>query len=58
MLLSLIFPIKHIAIRDIGAERFQSISDWLIYSDIIIFAVIFLVMMVIPGHIMNCKSKK
>ena len=58
MLLSLIFPIKHIAIRDIGAEAFQSNSEWLIYSDIIIFAVIFLVMMVIPGHIMNCKSKK
>ena len=58
MLLSLIFPIKHIALKDIGAEAFQSNSEWLIYSDIIIFAVIFLVMMVIPGHIMNCKSKK
>ena len=58
MLLSLIFPIKHIALKNIEEEALQNTSEWLIYSDIIIFAAIFIVMMVIPGHIMNCKSKK
>lgn len=56
MLLSLIFPIKHIVIKNLETEALHSTTDWLIYSDIIIFAVIFLVMMVIPGHIMHKKS--
>ena len=56
MLLSLIFPIKHIVIKNLETEALHSTTDWLIYSDIIIFAVIFLVMMVIPGHIMHKRS--
>lgn len=55
MLLSLIFPIKHIVVKNMEADTLHTSSEWVIYSDIIIFAVIFLVMMVIPGHIMCHK---
>ena len=54
MLLALIFPIKHIAVKNMGSGA----AEWIIYSDIIIFTVIFLVMMVIPGHILNRRYRK
>lgn len=56
MLLSLIFPIKHIVLRDMDADAVRSLGDVLLYSDILIFAAIFLVMMVIPGHILQHRK--
>jgi len=61
VILSLAFPLFHLWIREHGAalrdscgECFEAIA----YSEIIIFAVIFLIMMVIPGHILYNRSKR
>ncbi|MBR7183243.1 MAG: hypothetical protein IKD41_04540 [Alistipes sp.] len=58
MVLSLIFPIKHILVKNMEVHDACCCEEWIIYSDIIIFAVIFLVMMVIPGHIMYYRQTK
>lgn len=58
MFLSLIFPIMHIVLQRMKEDALQELDVATIYSDIIIFAVIFLVMMVIPGHILVNRAKK
>lgn len=58
--LSIIFPIKHLLLREYGSTLRDSgfeHFDALLYSEIIIFAAIFLVMMVIPGHILMKRAK-
>lgn len=61
ILLSLIFPAKHLLLREYGTALQDSGFEYfeaLVYSEIIIFAVIFLVMMVIPGHILHNRAKQ
>lgn len=60
VILSLAFPLFHLwirengaALRDSGIAHFEAI----LYSEIVIFAVIFLIMMVIPGHILYNRAK-
>lgn len=59
--LSLIFPAQRLllrecdtALRDSGFEHIEA----LVYSEIVIFALIFIVMMVIPGHILMKRAKE
>lgn len=61
IILSLIFPAQRLllreygtALRDSGFEHMEA----LVYSEIIIFAVIFFVMMVIPGHILTKRANR
>ncbi|MBR2975904.1 MAG: hypothetical protein IKC57_03575 [Alistipes sp.] len=61
MLLSLIFPAHHLlmreygtTLRDSGFEHFE----YLLYGEIIIFALIFTVMMIVPGHILYNRAKR
>lgn len=61
VMLSLIFPLFHLWIRENGNVLRESCNDCfeaIVYSEIIIFAVIFLIMMVIPGHILYNRSKR
>ena len=58
MLLSLVFPIKQIVTKNMDTTAFGEAAEWIIYSDIIIFALIFLVMMVVPGHIMCHRQRR
>lgn len=61
MVLSLLFPARHLlfdeysaGLRDSGIEQFE----YLLYGEMIIFAVIFIVMMVVPGHILYNRAKR
>lgn len=61
VMLSLIFPLFHLWIRENGHVLRESCNDCfeaIVYSEIIIFAVIFIIMMVIPGHILYNRSKR
>lgn len=59
--LSLFFPIRYMYIEDMGILCFiqqgSIISTYILYSDILWFALIFLVMMVIPGHKLQNRAK-
>lgn len=61
MILSLIIPAWHLLLRRHSATiqecDFEPIEA-ILYADILIFALIFLVMMVIPGHILYNRSKR
>ena len=61
IILSLIFPLHHLwmrengtMLRDSGFEHFE----YLLYGEIIIFALIFTVMMIVPGHILYNRAKR
>ena len=56
MCASLIFPIVYFIIA--RSDSAISISEVWIWGELIVFAAIFLVMMVIPGHILNHKYNK
>ena len=56
MCASLIFPIVYFIIAKSGSA--SAISEIWIWGELIVFALIFLVMMVIPGHILNHKYNK
>lgn len=56
MCASLIFPIVYFIIAKSGST--SAISEVWIWGELIVFALIFLVMMVIPGHILNHKYNK
>lgn len=56
MCASLIFPIVYFIIAKSGSA--SAISEAWIWGELIVFALIFLVMMVIPGHILNHKYNK
>lgn len=56
MCASLIFPIVYFIIAKSGSA--SAISEVWIWGELIVFALIFLVMMVIPGHILNHKYNK
>ena len=61
MLLSLLFPARHLLFRDMGPAILDiSISpiEFVLYIDIAIFALIFIVMMVVPGHILLHRAKR
>lgn len=61
VILSLLIPAWHLLLRrhsaTIQACDFEPIEA-ILYADILIFALIFLVMMVIPGHILYNRSKR
>lgn len=56
MCASLIFPVVYFIIAKSGSA--SAISAAWIWGELIVFALIFLVMMVIPGHILNHKYNK
>ena len=56
MCASLIFPIVYFIIAKSGSA--SAISAAWIWGELIVFALIFLLMMVIPGHILNHKYNK
>lgn len=56
MCASLIFPIVYFIMAKRGSA--SAISEVWIWGELIVFALIFLVMMVIPGHILNHKYNK
>lgn len=56
MCASLIFPIVYFIMAKSGSA--SAISEIWIWGELIVFALIFLVMMVIPGHILNHKYNK
>lgn len=61
VILSLLIPAWHLLLRRHSATiqecDFEPIEA-ILYADILIFALIFLVMMVIPGHILYNRSKR
>ncbi|MBQ5829491.1 MAG: hypothetical protein IIW45_04730 [Alistipes sp.] len=60
VVLSLLFPAGHLLMREYGiALRDSGIAniEAVLYIEIVIFAVIFLIMMVIPGHILYARAK-
>lgn len=56
MCASLIFPIVYFIMTKSGSA--SAISEVWIWGELIVFALIFLLMMVIPGHILNHKYNK
>ena len=56
MCASLIFPIVYFIMAKSGSA--STISEVWIWGELIVFALIFLLMMVIPGHILNHKYNK
>ena len=56
MCVSLIFPIVYFIMAKSGSA--SAISEVWIWGELIVFALIFLLMMVIPGHILNHKYNK
>lgn len=59
MCLSLLFPIRHIIFEHRPAETIgESLNNYVIFSDYIIFALIFTIMMVIPGHVLLNRAKR
>lgn len=56
MCASLIFPIVYFIMAKSGSV--SAISEVWIWGELIVFALIFLLMMVIPGHILNHKYNK
>lgn len=60
VVLSLLFPARHLLMREYGiALRDSGIAniEAVLYIEIVIFALIFLIMMVIPGHILYARAK-
>lgn len=60
VVLSLLFPAWHVIMREYGiALRDSGIAniEAVLYIEIAIFALIFLIMMVIPGHILYARAK-
>lgn len=61
IILSLIFPAHRLLISEYGTALHDSDTECfkaVIFSEIIIFALIFVVMMIIPGHILSKRAKK
>ena len=55
---SILFPVKHwLMIRYVDIDDAALLSEWHC-ADCLLFAAIFLFMMVIPGHILNHKYNK
>ena len=58
MVSSILFPLKHwLMIRFVDLNDIALQSEWM-STDFLLFAAIFLFMMVIPGHILNHKYNK
>lgn len=60
MIFSLLFPIRHLLVREYSIALHESginHIEFLLYGEMIIFAVIFVVMMVVPGHILYNRAK-
>ncbi|MBQ8366170.1 MAG: hypothetical protein IJ442_04680 [Bacteroidaceae bacterium] len=61
IVLSLLIPAGHLLLRKYGAALLSSgiePVEAILYVEILIFALIFVVMMVIPGHILYNRSKR
>ena len=61
VLLSLLIPAGHLLLRKYGTALLSSgiePVEAILYVEILIFALIFVVMMVIPGHILYNRSKR
>lgn len=61
LVLSLLIPASHLLIGQYGAALQESgfrFAEAILYIEIPIFAVIFLIMMVIPGHILYNRAKQ
>lgn len=61
MVLSLLFPARHLLMQEYGEVIYNSgfePIEALLYIEIAIFAVIFVVMMVIPGHILCNRARR
>lgn len=61
IILSLLFPAWHLVMREYGISlRDSGIAHFevILYIEIVIFAAIFLIMMVIPGHILCARAKQ
>lgn len=61
MILSLLFPAYHLLMREHGAALSESgiaNIEAVLYIEIAIFALIFAVMMIIPGHILRSRAKQ
>lgn len=61
LVLSLLIPASHLLIGQYGAALQESgfrFTEAILYIEIPIFAVIFLIMMVIPGHILYNRAKQ
>ena len=55
---SMLFPLKHwLMIRFVDLNDIALQAEWRI-ADCLLFATIFFFMMVIPGHILNCKYNR
>ena len=61
IVMSLLIPACHLVMREYGISfRDSGIAHFeaILYIEIVIFALIFLVMMVIPGHILYARAKQ
>lgn len=61
MILALLFPILHLLIKEYNTTIQNyciEYIEYVLYSEIIIFAIIFTVMMIIPGHILYNRAKR
>lgn len=61
IIMSLLIPACHIVMREYGLTlRDSGIAhvEAILYIEIVIFAAIFLIMMVIPGHILRARAKQ
>ncbi len=56
MCASLIFPI--VIFIKAKSDSIETISEIWIWGELVVFAVIFLFMMVVPGHILNRKYNR
>lgn len=58
MIVSLLLPARHIIVERFISEKIvDSLSSYVIFSDFIIFALVFIIMMIIPGHILTKRAK-
>lgn len=53
MLFSMLVPFGALWLRAVDLRNI-----WLVYSEIPLFAVAFVCMMIIPGHVINCRAKR
>lgn len=61
MILSLLFPARHLLMREYDTSLLDSSIEHIeaiLYIEIFIFALIFTIMMIVPGHILLNRAKR
>lgn len=58
MALSMLFPFYDFYLKRCVANGSLGVDPYLMYNEILIFALIFVVMMIVPGHILNRKTHR